>query len=78
MTGRPTPLAGRVARPRLAALALVGVAVGVAGLLVWLAAADALAALGLRAAIVGYVVALLGLSGYVSVRVFDRREERLD
>lgn len=77
MTGRLTLLADRVAHPRLALVVLVGGAVGVAGLLLWLAAGDALAVFGFRVAIVGYVVALVGLSGYVSVSVFERREDRL-
>ena len=70
-------LLGRLARaahPRLLVLVIVGTLVGVLGTALLLLAPDrgAQATLGRRLAVVGYLVFLIGASGYVAFLVFDR------
>lgn len=61
----------RAAHPRLAAVTAVGLALLVAGGIVWLAGGQTA---GFRLAILGYLVALASVAGYVAVTVFERRD----
>jgi len=64
-----------VAHPRLLVLVVAGAVVGVIGTVLLLAAPGpgaGAATLGLRLGIVGYLVCLLGASGYLAFTVFER------
>lgn len=78
MSETRTRFGERFARPRLALVIFAGVATGIAGMGLWVAATDSLAVLGFRAAVLGYVVALFGVSGYASMEVFERRDRRME
>lgn len=75
MTGVVGRLAEQVAHPRLATAVAVGLVVLATGGVLWVSGRDVL---GLRLVVVGYVVALAGAAGYVSVAVFERRDRRLE
>lgn len=63
----------RFRHPRLVVLAVVGALVGLAGSILVLAdPAPGTEVLGLRLAVLGYLVFLLGASGYLAFAVFDR------
>lgn len=58
--------------PRLAALVVLGAAVGAVGTALLLAGSGAGRTLGLRLAVVGYLVFLFGASGYLAFSLFSR------
>lgn len=64
----------RSAHPRLLTLVVLGAAIGVLGTALSLAGPGPgeLRGLGTRLAVVGYLVFLLGASGYVAFAVFER------
>ena len=67
-------LAG-AAHPRLLALVVLGAAVGVVGTVLAVAGSgqgSGLGDLGFRFAVAGYLVFLLGASGYLAFTVFER------
>lgn len=76
MLERTTERIVETPHPRLTGIILAGaVLLGVAAV-VWLFEPPAVTEAGLtwyRAAIVGYVLVLFGVSGYVAITVFDRR-----
>lgn len=76
MIGRPDPLGwfARQSHPRLAALVLLGGAVGFVGALLIFAGVGS-GTLGLRLAVLGALAFFFGASGYVAFAVFEREFE---
>lgn len=65
----------RFAHPRLAAVVAAGALAGLVGALLWLAGTPRV---GARLVLVGVVVAMFGISGYVSVSVFEGRDREFE
>lgn len=60
----------RITHPRLVALVVVGIALGLLGTALTLEGAGP-RSIGTRLAIVGYLVALIAGSGFVAFRIFE-------
>lgn len=69
MSARPRAWLADRAHPRLAALALLGLAAALLGALL---VAAGVGPTGLRLAVVGFIACLVGASGYLAFAVFER------
>ena len=68
----PVGWLSRRSYPRLAALVVVGAAVGLLGTALVATGRGGAGSLGLRLAVLGYLVFLFGASGYVAFSLFSR------